>query len=209
MIKTLKQISQWECLVLFIISSSVCLTFLATIVLYPIDINYLHLLNIVAIDWQSLLNNYYQLLAYLFLPWLTHLVMPNFLSSVNGLAHFAAVKHLLLFNNLVMLISGYVAIKFLITLYQQHRLKPLRYLASGLLITLGIVITLMLHNFDRFFVIFHQILFHNQDWLFDPNTDPIINVLPTTFFEQCFILFGIFILIWIGSCFLLSSIKNR
>lgn len=108
-----------------------------------------------------------------------------------------------------MLISGYVAIKFLITLYQQRHLKPLRYLASGLLITLGIMIVLMLHNFDRFFVIFHQVLFHNQDWLFDPNTDPIINVLPTTFFEQCFILFGIFILIWIGSCFLLSSIKNR
>ena len=44
-------------------------------------------------------------------------------------------------------------------------------------------------GFERFFIYFHQILFRNTDWLFDPATDPIINVLPESFFMQCFLLF--------------------
>ncbi|WP_252897795.1 lipoprotein intramolecular transacylase Lit [Amylolactobacillus amylophilus] len=39
-------------------------------------------------------------------------------------------------------------------------------------------------NFDAFFVFFHGIFFHNSDWLFDPVTDPIINVLSENFFRE-------------------------
>ena len=46
-------------------------------------------------------------------------------------------------------------------------------------------------NFDSFFVIFHHILFNNSDWLFDPNTDPIINVLTEGFFASCFAVAGV------------------
>ena len=208
MIKNLKRIMQWGCLILFIISSSVCFTFLATLVTYPIDINYFHLLDIIPIEFKTLLNNYYQLLAYLCLPWINKLVIPNFPSSTNGLAHFAAVKQLLLFNNISMLITGYVAVKFLITLRKNKQAWQLRYLVTGLLIVIiGIGIG-MLSNFDKFFVIFHQLLFHNYDWLFDPNTDPIINALPITFFEQCFVIFGILLLIWLISLLFISS-KNK
>ena len=199
---------QWGCLILFIISSSVCFTFLSTLVTYPIDINYFHLLDVIPIDFKTLLNNYYQLLAYLFLPWINKLVMSNFPSSTNGLIHFAAVKQLLLLNNISMLITGYIAIRFLITLRKNKQTWQLRYLIIGLLVIMIGISTEMLSNFDKFFVIFHQLLFHNHDWLFDPNTDPIINVLPTTFFEQCFMIFGIFLLIWLSSLFLISS-KNK
>ena len=49
----------------------------------------------------------------------------------------------------------------------------------------------LLHNFDRFFVMFHGVFFNNDAWIFNPATDPIINVLPETFFLHCFILFFI------------------
>lgn len=63
---------------------------------------------------------------------------------------------------------------------------------SDLIGIVGIVIAiLMLLNFDEFFVIFHEVLFRNSDWLFDPNRDPVINILPEEFFTQCFILFFI------------------
>jgi integral membrane protein (TIGR01906 family) len=52
---------------------------------------------------------------------------------------------------------------------------------------------LMAVGFDRFFVTFHEIFFSNDDWLFNPATDPIINVLPETFFMHCFILFFVLI----------------
>ena len=37
-------------------------------------------------------------------------------------------------------------------------------------------------NFDASFNLFHKIFFSNNYWLFDPDLDPIINILPETFF---------------------------
>ncbi|MBU3851905.1 MAG: TIGR01906 family membrane protein [Candidatus Paralactobacillus gallistercoris] len=193
----LQQSWLWLCTVIFVISSSVCLTFIGSLLLYPFDISYLHLLNIVQIDPTTLLHNYHQLLAYLFCPWLTHLQMTNFPSSLQGLAHFASVKQLLLINNIALIITGCFTDYFWHYLRQRHQLWRLLYPAEGLLMILVTIMFLMMSNFDRFFVIFHKLLFHNQDWLFDPNTDPIINVLPTQFFEQCFIVFGVLMLLWI------------
>ena len=50
-------------------------------------------------------------------------------------------------------------------------------------------------NFERAFVIFHQIFFPGKDnWLFDPQFDQIIQILPEAFFRNCAILILIGIL---------------
>ena len=44
-------------------------------------------------------------------------------------------------------------------------------------------------NFDTTFVIFHSIFFPGKsNWIFDPEIDEIINILPETFFMRCAIL---------------------
>ena len=44
-------------------------------------------------------------------------------------------------------------------------------------------------DFDRAFVVFHALFFPGKDnWLFDPKTDQIINILPQEFFRNCAIL---------------------
>ena len=45
-------------------------------------------------------------------------------------------------------------------------------------------------DFEDFFIVFHEVLFRNDDWIFDPNLDPIINTLPSEYFLACF---GIFV----------------
>ena len=40
-------------------------------------------------------------------------------------------------------------------------------------------------DFNRIFVLFHQVVFNNDDWLFSPKEDPIILFLPERFFLQC------------------------
>ena len=40
----------------------------------------------------------------------------------------------------------------------------------------------MLINFDKTFMIFHEIMFDNDYWIFDPLKDPVINILPQEFF---------------------------
>ena len=43
-------------------------------------------------------------------------------------------------------------------------------------------------DFDTTFLIFHRLFFDNDYWLFDPITDPVINILPSAFFLHCAIL---------------------
>lgn len=59
--------------------------------------------------------------------------------------------------------------------------------------------SLAIVDFNDFFVIFHQLLFRNQDWLFDPRRDQIINLLPSYYFAICF---GLFFALFIGGILL-------
>ena len=46
-------------------------------------------------------------------------------------------------------------------------------------------------DFNRAFVVFHALFFPGKDnWLFDPATDPVINVLTEGFFASCFAVGG-------------------
>ena len=48
---------------------------------------------------------------------------------------------------------------------------------------------------NKFFVTFHRLLFANDDWLFDPKLDPIINALPASYFLAAFSLFILLVFI--------------
>jgi integral membrane protein (TIGR01906 family) len=41
------------------------------------------------------------------------------------------------------------------------------------------------YRWDALFENFHAILFRNDYWLFDPQKDPVILILPDRFFFQC------------------------
>jgi integral membrane protein (TIGR01906 family) len=57
-----------------------------------------------------------------------------------------------------------------------------------------VIIAMMRINFEQVFIFFHELLFRNRDWIFDPNSDPVINMLPDTFFLECFgLFFGLFL----------------
>jgi integral membrane protein (TIGR01906 family) len=50
-------------------------------------------------------------------------------------------------------------------------------------------------NFDKAFVVFHEIFFRNNYWQFDPQMDPIINILPEEFFYHSALLIVILIIL--------------
>jgi len=68
---------------------------------------------------------------------------------------------------------------------------------QGALLVLGGALTaIILSNFERSFVIFHEIFFDNELWLLDPAVDLLINIVPQQFFVDLFIVIvGIFVLI--------------
>ena len=48
-------------------------------------------------------------------------------------------------------------------------------------------------DWDALFTAFHKLFFRNDYWLFDPDTDPVINLLPDSYFLHC--LAGILVLL--------------
>lgn len=173
--------------------------------LYSFDIDRLGLMNYVTYSKETLLENFSQLMTYLNFPWVSTLQMDNFPVSASGALHFADVKKLFLLNYGVLLVTLVPSAVYLRHLVKTKRLWTL-ILPFKIAFTLPLVIAAVgAINFNSFFVTFHHIFFRNGAWVFNPATDPIINVLPEAFFMHCFILFFILLELF----FLLQIILGR
>ena len=63
----------------------------------------------------------------------------------------------------------------------------------------GIVLLAVIIDWENAFTLMHKIFFDNDDWLFNPQTDPIITILPDTFFMHCgLLIIGLTILFCAG-----------
>ncbi|WP_125767451.1 TIGR01906 family membrane protein [Lapidilactobacillus wuchangensis] len=177
----------WVALIFACISFTAIATILLTLIMYPLEIKGQHLTSY-GLSATKLNANYQQLMAYLNFPWVGKLVMSDFPTSASGAAHFADVKRLFLLAWALLIVTVPWALAFLGKLRQRRQLDLLKYPAEvGALLPVAIALIASL-NFDQFFVTFHHLFFRNSNWLFDPNTDPIILVLPESFFSHCFIL---------------------
>ncbi|MTV83218.1 TIGR01906 family membrane protein [Secundilactobacillus folii] len=186
---------KWIALFLAIISAVIFLT-INSVWLYWLNVRLGHLSKVVDLSTGHIVENYQQLLGYLQFPWINRLDMLDFPTSPSGLQHFIDVKHLFLLNNVVLIVTIWPAIRFVRQLSIKKQLwkliRPFQ-VAAVVPVLAGL---LMLVNFNQFFIDFHKILFRNSDWLFDPRFDPVILVLPESFFSQCFVLaFGLFELV--------------
>lgn len=168
--------------------------------IYVFDVDYLNILEYTTIGKKELLENFGQLMNYLNNPFISNLQLPNFPVSESGAFHFYEVKRLFLLNYGVLLVTLLPTGLFLRYLKKNGWLwRLMRPCQIGMFIPV-VLLLLMAIGFDQFFVQFHSIFFNNDAWLFDPATDPVINVLPETFFMHCFILFFILleILLFLG-----------
>lgn len=78
---------------------------------------------------------------------------------------------------------------------------------------IAILVVLMLQNFNRYFIMFHHIFFDNTDWILNPKTDLLINIVPEGFFrDTAFWIAGIFLagtlVVWLLSRFLAKRMKT-
>ena len=184
-----KFINYLQALIIFLTSMAFFIAFTINFTpLYYWFVVHEKLANIAKMSVTQLMQNYHELLAYLNFPWCKQLVL-DFKMSTSAKSHFNDVKQLFLLDYGV-LIVGIVLSVWII--YYLKKTKTLWCLMRPLKMLTLIMLTLcggMLINFEQFFIYFHQVLFNNDTWLFDPSTDPIINVLPSSFFMGCFILF--------------------
>jgi integral membrane protein (TIGR01906 family) len=123
------------------------------------------------------------------------LVFPSLPMSETGKIHFEEVKRIFDGIQIACLISG-LCLVFLIPL--MLLLRKRRWLSLTGIMTLVVPAAagiLVLVDWQRFFVTFHQLVFRNDYWLFDPAVDPVITILPDGFFEQCAVLIVVLVLL--------------
>ena len=135
--------------------------------------------------------------------------------SSEGEAHFADCRVLFDLNRNVLLMSGGI---LAVLLLLQKKFGPYRlgkrhaaWWAGLLALIAPLVIgALAALDFDRAFVIFHQIFFPGKsNWLFDWRTDPIILALPQEFFRNCAILIGAGLVIFSLSLLIFTGIRDK
>lgn len=195
----------------FLLSLAILVTIYGMWLLYPLDINWLGLQDKVYLSGNTIQYNFNSLLNYLTNPFQWKLVMPDFRSSDSGLHHFEVVKYLFHLVQLVCLVtlpSFYFFIKNVIKKGFLNLYK--NWFLLWCLVPFGIAVFAGLIGFDTFFVLFHQLLFiGDQTWLFDPSRDPVILILPETFFLQAFLFFFIVYEVCFTSLLMAARLKRK
>ncbi|PKK38895.1 hypothetical protein ABB02_01830 [Clostridiaceae bacterium JG1575] len=201
----LKTIGSWVAaltLALFLLTSSVLLT-LSMKWTYRLSLGEIHQVEY-HLDEATMVKNYNTLIDYNFdrQPTLQFEGLPM---SAQGAYHFWEVKTIfqgfrmsLWVLGVLALISGFILVKE----------KDLRFVgwAMGLTVLIPFVLGLpILLNFNRVFILFHELVFSNDYWIFDPALDPIIRYLPETLFLRNALLILGFLLLFVAILFLLQK----
>jgi integral membrane protein TIGR01906 len=177
--------------------------------LYYFDINYLHITQTSGYDRKTILENYNALIDYSSPFFKGKLVFPTFSSSPNALTHFAEVKRIFI---LFYYIACFCLFALILIIRYKHTKKDTSYLKVSSIISLVFPIFVSIGctiNFDRAFLFFHEIFFRNSYWMFDPYTDPIISILPETFFLHCAIVIIAFMILGSFCLFLLTKAQKQ
>ena len=137
--------------------------------------------------------------------------------SESGKSHFTDVRVLFLLDLRVLAVSIVLLVVFNLILYRK-RIKPAPLLGRGPAFWAGaglgavflLIGALAALDFDRAFVVFHALFFPGKsNWLFDPNTDQIINILPQEFFRNCAILILAILVLGCAALILFDLLSKR
>ncbi len=151
--------------------------------LYIFHIDYFSLEKVSGLSKTEILLNYDWLISWI-KPWNTaEFALPSIAASSDGIFHFIEVKEIIGW----VLKAGLGAGLILFAIFISNRQGMLRLVAVGGIVSmltalsLGLLMYLAPHDV---FILFHEIVFDNDKWRFNPLTDPIINILPEGYFMQ-------------------------
>ncbi|MCL1830276.1 MAG: TIGR01906 family membrane protein [Oscillospiraceae bacterium] len=175
---------------------------------YRIEIDALNIEAESGLARDIILRNYNAVIAYLNPFNSDSFSMPDLGASEGGINHFKDVK------NILCGVYIFGAVCFISIILLSIFFK--RRMTSGTLLTISLTIFLLpltmivaiALDFDSFFILFHELFFTNDDWIFSQVTDPVITILPAEYFMHCAIVIAVFWLL--GSVFyLILSIRKK
>ena len=176
------------------ISLALCLISLSVVLtlnfrpLYKWEMKWSKISEKTGVSEEVILENYDALIEYNSVFYKGELEFPTLPMSESGKIHFEEVKRIFVFFQAGLLPVTLALVILGAWLLRKEKPKYLKW-AAGLMVgipaLLGALIGLC---WDKVFVVFHELLFDNDYWMFDYRTDPIILFLPDSYFMHCAIM---------------------
>lgn len=191
-------------LAIFIISGSVILG-LKYKSLYYYDVKKLNISAMSGFSEEEIKLNYDYLIDYNLDNKVEEFDLPTIEYSKEGKIHFEEVRNIFQVIKKVSYLTGMISILGIVLSIKNKNIKFLN-ITSIMTILLPIITAIpLVLNFNYFFIKFHEAVFSNDYWIFDPNIDPVINMLP----QDVFLHIGILILAIILMISILLQISYR
>lgn len=199
-------------LALFLTVFIICLAVIITVFfkqLYYFDIDYLKIAESTGLSREVIQKNYDVLIQYQSILYQGSLNLPDFVMSNTGRIHFEEVKRVFEMIQITFVVTGIISavMIYLNVKQKEYRFLPLTsFFSVAIPSILGFFVAL---DFDKAFVIFHNIVFRNDYWIFDYTTDPVITILPESFFMHCFMMIIVIVIMISVLCYVLYKKKRN
>ena len=156
--------------------------------LYEADVDRYQLVETTGYSREEIMDNYEAMIEYNQVWGPDTLEFPTFPMTEAARYHFVQVKHVFGLIEIGLPVFAILALVGTVHMKKQgrHTYKLwMGFFSIAIPSAIGIFVAVA---WDTFFVVFHNIVFHNSYWLFDPAKDPVIDILPDGYFFHCMIL---------------------
>lgn len=150
--------------------------------LYYADIEFLDIPEKSGYSEEVCHNNYDVLIDYNVIGGTSELEFPDMEMSEHGRIHFEEVKRIFIF----MQIEALAGTAVLTAVYFRRKRRGWMHLTGFVSLAVAAAVLLaVVVDWEWAFETMHGLLFDNDYWLFNPQTDPVIKILPDRFFMHC------------------------
>ena len=155
--------------------------------LYVQEIKDQELSSLSSMSEAEILEQYDALIRYNSLFYRGELHFPSLPMSEEGRIHFEEVKGIFDGIQILLILSALTFLPLAVFRIWKKQFGFLRVIPgiSAIVALLAFLVTFL--DWDALFTAFHQLIFRNDYWLFDPATDPVIDLLPDSYFLHCLI----------------------
>lgn len=173
----------------------ICIAIAATVMfrpLYYFDIDYLDIPERSGYTKEQCIENYDVLIDYNLIGGPEVLEFPDMQMSEHGRIHFEEVKAIFVPAQWISC-AGILLFILLMCRYKSYSWLRVSVLTAAAIC--AAVLAAVLIDWEWAFETMHAIFFRNDYWIFNSKTDPIIKILPDTFFMHCGIMIVAIVLI--------------
>lgn len=173
--------------------------------LYYMDIELLKIESRSGIPKEEIKENYDELIRYNSMFTEEELRFPTLAMSETGKIHFEEVKVIFVMFQKMLLVTACLGLLLVLWQKKRDRARWLKYTGTVSVLVPVVLGAAVAMNWDKAFTLFHEIAFDNDFWIFDAATDPVITMLPDTFFLHCALMILGIIFLLSAACFLLYA----